>query len=136
MSKADLDRFVADLKTKKDLQAAVAKGAGGLQSALAVAKSHGYNITIDEARTYMREKAANLSDKELDMLAGGKGSSPAPKPKPAPAGGQNITSTVNVQTTTNVTTVVTGAELEVVAGEAVGVGTTVIVVAEGAVILT
>jgi predicted ribosomally synthesized peptide with nif11-like leader len=135
MSKADLDRFVADLKTKKDLQAAVAKGAGGLQSALAVAKSHGYNITIDEARTYMREKAANLSDKELDMLAGGKGSSPAPKPKPAPAG-QNVTSTVNVQTTTNVTTVVAGAELEVVAGEAVGVGTTVIVVAEGAVILT
>jgi len=135
MSKADLDRFVGDLKTKKDLQEAVAKGAGGLQSALAVAKAHGYSITIDEARSYMREKAASLSDKELDALAGGKGSSPAPKPKPAPSGA-NITSTVNVQTTTNVTTAVSAAELEIVAGEAVGVGTTVFVVAEGVIIAT
>jgi len=135
MSKADLDRFVSDLKTKKDLQEAVAKGAGGLQSALAVAKANGYSITIDEARSYMREKAASLSDKELDALAGGKGSSPAPKPKPAPSGA-NITSTVNVQTTTNVTTAVSAAELEIVAGEAVGVGTTVFVVAEGVIIAT
>ena len=135
MSKADLDRFVSDLKTKKDLQEAVAKGAGGLQSALAVAKSHGYNITIDEARTYMREKAANLSDKELDALAGGKGGSPAPKPKPAPAGA-NVTSTVNVQTTTNVTTAVNAAELEMAAVEAAAAATTVFVVAEGVIVVT
>jgi predicted ribosomally synthesized peptide with nif11-like leader len=135
MSKADLDRFVADLKTKKDLQDAVAKGAGGLQSALAVAKSHGYNITIDEARSYMREKAASLSDKELDALAGGKGSSPKPAPKPAPAGA-NVTSNVNVQTTVNVSTVVNAAEIETVAVEAAAAATTVFVVAEGVIVAT
>ena len=127
MSKVDLDRFVADLKSNKDLQEAVAKGAGGLQAAVAVARSRGYNITVDEARQYLREKASNLSDKELDALAGGKGGS---SPPPPPSG--TVTSVSTVQTVSSVTSVATVAE----AAETVAAATSAVVVAEGAVVLT
>jgi predicted ribosomally synthesized peptide with nif11-like leader len=129
MSKADLDRFVADLKTNTKLRDAVVKGAGGVQAAINVAKSHGYNITLDEARGYMREQAANLSDKELDALAGGKGSSPAPKPKPAPSSGPSAVTTVMQPAMT----VIDGMAVEVSAIQASG---QVVVVAEGVVIAT
>ena len=121
MSKADLDRFVADLKTNKDLQKAVAKGAGGLQAALAVAKAHGYNVTIDEARTYLRSKMANLSNNELDALAGGKGAT-NPFPQVFPKQG-------SVQVNTNSLVVTQTAE-------ALEIATSGFIVAEGAIVVT
>jgi hypothetical protein len=109
------------------LRDAVVKGVGGVQSAINVAKAHGYNITLDEARTYMREQAANLSDKELDALAGGKGSSPAPKPKPAPGPTPGAVATA-VEVTT-VTAVIDGM------GEVVG-PVQVVVVSQGVIVVT
>jgi hypothetical protein len=54
----------------------VKRGAGGLQSVVNVANQQGYQITIAEARQYIRNQAANLSDADLDALAGGKGPPP------------------------------------------------------------
>jgi len=138
LSRTDLERFVADIKTNKDLQTAVAKGAGGLQSALAVAKANGYTISLDEARTYMRGQMSNLSDKQLDVLAGGKAggipfNTPVLKKGAVPPGGSAPqTSALNVQTVQNVTTVGNAVEIELF--EAVGAGTSVFVVAEGVIV--
>jgi predicted ribosomally synthesized peptide with nif11-like leader len=107
MSKADLDRFVADLKRNTKLRDAVVKGAGGVQAAINVAKAHGYSITIDEARSYMRDQAANLSDKELDALAGGKGGvQDHPKPAPGAGGGAKPPTATTVTTQVQVENVV------------------------------
>jgi predicted ribosomally synthesized peptide with nif11-like leader len=92
MARADIERFIRDLKTNQDLQQAVAGGAGGLQSIVNIANQRGYPITIDEARQYIRDQGSTLTDAELDALAGGKGSPPP---------GQNVSVevvTVGVQT--------------------------------------
>lgn len=72
MSKADIDRFVEDLKSNADLLEEVRAGAGGLASIVAIAKSKGYDITLDDAKEYIRSNASrSLSDDELDQIAGG-----------------------------------------------------------------
>jgi predicted ribosomally synthesized peptide with nif11-like leader len=103
MSQADVERFVRDIKTNTDLQQAIKAGAGGLQSVVNIANQRGYQITIGEARQYMRDKASNLTDAELDALAGGKGPPPP---------GQNVSVEV---VTVGVQTVGTTVVVEVVA---------------------
>jgi hypothetical protein len=123
MSRADVDRLVVDLRANRPLAEEIAKGAGGLRSVVDIANRRGYQITIDEARQYMREKASNLTDAELDALAGGKGS-------PPPSGTATQVSTV--QTVASVTTVATTAEV----AETAGAVTSVAVVAEGVIVAT
>jgi len=73
MSKSEIDRFVNDLKNDPTLQGAASSGTVGLHSLVEVAKSKGYDITMDEAKAYVSEQAdKELSDDELDAVAGGK----------------------------------------------------------------
>ena len=74
MSKAEIERFVADMKTNPDLLAEVRQSGGGLQSVVDLAKSNGYDVSLDEAKAYVQGEAGKtLSDDQLDAVAGGKG---------------------------------------------------------------
>ena len=76
MSQADVERFVADLKSNDELRDEVTGAAGGIGSIVEVAKDKGYDITVEEARDYIRSQASSeLSDEQLDQVAGGKGGS-------------------------------------------------------------
>lgn len=76
MSQADIVRFIADLKSNDELRNEVTGTASGLESVVGVAREHGYDITVDEARDYVRSQASSeLSDEQLDQIAGGKSGS-------------------------------------------------------------
>ncbi|WP_434117480.1 Nif11-like leader peptide family natural product precursor (plasmid) [Sinorhizobium meliloti] len=57
MTKADLYRFVDDLEKDGDLLEAVKPKATGLASLVAAAKEHGYEFTLDEAKTYIQSRS-------------------------------------------------------------------------------
>ena len=73
MSQADIQRFVSDLKDNQALLDEVKSGALGLAAVVDMARAKGYDITVDEAKAYIREQAnQDLSDEQLDAVAGGK----------------------------------------------------------------
>ena len=74
MSSAEVERFVADLKTNEGLRSELSGHASGLGSVVSFAKDKGYDIDTDEAATYIHGEAGReLNDAELDAVAGGKG---------------------------------------------------------------
>jgi Nif11 domain len=76
MSVQDAERFAKDLKAKPQMLADLKKTAAGkgLSGVCQFAKQKGYNVTIDEAKSYIRSRAkTELNDQQLDRLAGGKG---------------------------------------------------------------
>lgn len=74
MSQADVERFVSDLKSDQELRTELAEHASGVGSVVEFAKDKGYDITTDEARDYIQSQAGqDLSDDQLDAIAGGKG---------------------------------------------------------------
>lgn len=74
MSKADIERFIEDLKSNPDLMNEVQASPGNLSSVVELAKSKGYDVSLDEAQAYVRGQAdQTLSDEQLDAIAGGKG---------------------------------------------------------------
>ncbi|QLH38222.1 MAG: Nif11-like leader peptide family natural product precursor [Defluviicoccus sp.] len=71
MSKAEMERFAADIKANPDLMAEVKDKAAGLASLVEFINSKGYSVTIDEAKDYIHSKAGRqLSDKELESVSG------------------------------------------------------------------
>lgn len=74
MSQDDVERFVADLKSDDGLRSELAANASGVSSIVSFAKDKGYAITPDEVTGYIQDQTANeLSDTQLDAIAGGKG---------------------------------------------------------------
>ena len=74
MSQADVERFVEDLKNDAGLREELKGQAAGVASVVEFAKGKGYDIGADEARAYIQAQASrDLSDEELDAIAGGKG---------------------------------------------------------------
>ncbi len=71
MSKAEIERFVSDMKTnnklREDLKAAQIDEAG----IVGFAASKGYDITAAEVKSHLSAKLPHLSDEELDQVAGG-----------------------------------------------------------------
>lgn len=111
MSQADVERFVADLKANPDLLAEVKEGAGGVASIVEIAKGKGYDITLEEAKAYIQAQAGSeLSDEQLDSVAGGKGHHHHHHHH----GSSTATQVQTVQTAETVTTAVEGAEVAVV----------------------
>ena len=130
MSQADIERFVSDLKENQVLLDEVKSGAIGLAAVVDLAQAKGYDITVDEAKAYIREQAKQeLSDEQLDAVAGGKGHHHSV-----------ATAVAAVQTVGAVTSVAEAAEVATTAVEIAEVGTTVgaaaEVVAVAAVVLT
>lgn len=76
MSTQDVERFIADIKADPAMQADLATQVSGVESIVAFAKSKGYDITTDDVRSHINELTGHdLSDADLDAMAGGKGSS-------------------------------------------------------------
>ncbi len=129
MSQADIERFVDDLKSNAELLEGLKAQAAGLASVVDFARSKGYDITVDEAKAYIREQARqDLTDDQLDAVAGGKhhgGGSAATKVAAYAVEAAMETSTA-VQAVEAVTTTV----------EAADAATTVEVVAEVAIVAT
>lgn len=71
MSKADIERFVNDVKSNSALRDEL-KTAGIDEGGIVdFAKSKGYEITAEEVKSHLEAKKAALSDEELDKVAGG-----------------------------------------------------------------
>ncbi len=76
MSQADVERFVGDLKSDSGLLEGLKSEASGISSVVNFAKSKGYDISVDEAKSYITERSKqDLNDDQLDAIAGGKGGS-------------------------------------------------------------
>ena len=74
MSQADIQRFVSDLKDNQAMLDELKSGVMGLAEVVKLAQAKGYDITVDEAKAYIREQAnQELTDDQLDAVAGGKG---------------------------------------------------------------
>ena len=78
MSLAEIERFAADLKSNEALRAEAGKAqaetsqATAMDRVIAFAASKGYAFTADEVEEHA--KAKQLTDAELDGIAGGAGS--------------------------------------------------------------
>lgn len=73
MSVEDAERFANNLVGNSELLAQVKQHATGLASVVALAKQHGYDFTVDEAKKYIQSRSPyELNDQQLDAIAGGK----------------------------------------------------------------
>ena len=104
MSIAEAERFAKELETNKPLLNEVIKNASGVKSVVDVAKAHGYDVTVEEAKQYMESRSPKeLTDEQLDAVAGGKGG--------VISQASTVTITQTVQTAVQVTTAVQTAEV-------------------------
>ena len=115
MSQSDVERFVSDLKSDEGLRSELSSHASGIGSVVEFAKSKGYDISADEARGYIQSQTPNdLSDEQLDAIAGGKGHHSSTVSETQIATVQTAvaatTEAISAETTVNV-----GAEVETVA---------------------
>jgi hypothetical protein len=63
VSKEEVERFVADIKTQPDLIDELKGTSGGIDSIVDFANAKGYKISADEARTYIQDKVGrDLTD--------------------------------------------------------------------------
>ncbi len=71
MSKAEMERFAADMKSNSELAAEAKEKAGGLASLVEFVKGKGYDVSVDDAKEYIHEKAGReLNEDELDRVSG------------------------------------------------------------------
>lgn len=74
MSHAEAERFVADLKQDAGMRDALKGQPATLDAVVAFAKGKGYDVSADDALAYLKAQSGEeLSDEELDAVAGGKG---------------------------------------------------------------
>lgn len=74
MSQSDVERFIADLKNDEKLRNELSSSAAGIGSVVAFAESKGYDVSAEETADYIQSQAGrDLSDEQLDAIAGGKG---------------------------------------------------------------
>ena len=70
MSKADVERFVSDLKADANLQSEVKAKATGIPSLVEFAKGRGYEITAEDIRQHARSQGQELTDEQLEFDRG------------------------------------------------------------------
>lgn len=71
MSKAEIERFNADMKKNGELLKEVAEGVVSLDDLVAKAKARGYDFTVAEAKEFIQEAHGTLTDGDLESIAGG-----------------------------------------------------------------
>ena len=72
MSEKQLSALLAKLKDDTGLQEKL-KGATDLDSAVAIAKKAGFDVSKEDWLSYQAKQMLELSDRELEVVAGGKG---------------------------------------------------------------
>ena len=71
MSRAEIDRFVGDVRANRELLREVSDGIIGLGHFVDKAKQRGYRFTVEEAKAYIRERHGDaVSDEQLDAVVG------------------------------------------------------------------
>jgi len=74
VSQSEIDRFAEDLKADAGLRAELASSATGIASVVRFAGEKGYKIKSEDVAAYIQaQTASELSDAQLDAIAGGKG---------------------------------------------------------------
>ena len=71
MSRAELERFVADVKADPRLQADLKERGSGVASIVEIARSGGYEITTQDVRDYVRSQHRDLTEEELERVTAG-----------------------------------------------------------------
>lgn len=71
MSKAEIERFVTDVRDDAKLQAALRGKSLDGPGLVAVARGHGYDVTAEDVEAHVRASSRELSEEELDGAAGG-----------------------------------------------------------------
>jgi predicted ribosomally synthesized peptide with nif11-like leader len=71
MSKSEVERFIADMKTSAILQAAVKSKTVNIQSLAAIASAHGYDFTGEDVLAHIKARKPELTERELDAAVGG-----------------------------------------------------------------
>lgn len=71
MSQTEIERFVNDVKTDTALQAEIKKVGSNPQAFVDLAKKKGYDFTVDELKKHAEGKKGELSQEDLDKVAGG-----------------------------------------------------------------
>lgn len=71
MSQSEIERFAKDVKTNASLQGEVKKVGGDQQALVNLAKKNGYDFTLDDLKKYGDKKKGELSQEDLDKVAGG-----------------------------------------------------------------
>ena len=101
MSQADIERLTRDLQSNEQLRNEIKSGASGIASIVEIAKRHGYDVTVDEVKAYMRgQSTKDLNDDQLEALAGGAGDTPQTMSTVL----ANVITQVNTSSTSVVTT--------------------------------
>ncbi len=68
---SEIDRLVDDLKNNDALLEEVENLAPGMEATVAWANERGYTFSLDEMVAHIEEENAELSDDDLDAVAGG-----------------------------------------------------------------
>jgi len=72
MSRAEIDRFVTDVRGNRELLQELSDGVIGLGHFVDKAKQRGYRFSVEEAKDYIRERhGAAVSDEKLEAVVGG-----------------------------------------------------------------
>ncbi len=72
MSKAEIDRFVGDVRSNREMLNELADGVIGLGHFVDRAKQAGYDFTVEEAKEYIRANhKPDITDDELNQVVGG-----------------------------------------------------------------
>lgn len=72
MSASELDRFSADLKSDGALRDQFAEKSNDLGAIVESAQASGYGFTLEDVRGRLAEQDGELSESELETVAGGR----------------------------------------------------------------
>jgi predicted ribosomally synthesized peptide with nif11-like leader len=70
VSQTDIKRFADDVRKDTKLQSELV-GKSGLPAIVDVASRHGYKFSVEEVQAFTKDQAAQLSEMELEGVAGG-----------------------------------------------------------------
>lgn len=71
MSKAELERFSKDVKADPKLQEELKKSGTSEKAVVDIAKAKGYDFSVEELKAYAEAKKGELSEEDLQKVAGG-----------------------------------------------------------------
>lgn len=71
MSQQEMERFAKDVKTNSALQDELKKAGTDEKAVVSIANAKGYDFSLEELKAYADSKKGELSDDQLQKVAGG-----------------------------------------------------------------